>query len=226
MSALGHRLRLFGGFSPLSIAGLQFWIDSSDGSTFTYSSGVEVSQWNDKSGNARHVSQGTVGKQPSRNTTRNSLDTVAFTAANGDELLSGAISMTRPVTVFGVTRYSDINTSSHVIMRLGTLGSVYTNTGNFKMWSGLSINAGADDALWHYFTWVFNGASSSIRKNGSLAVSGNTGANTTAIDIVVGSDLGVSYWDGDIAEILIYNSVLGTIDRDNVEAYLASKWGF
>lgn len=39
------------------------WLDAADTSTITHSSGA-VSQWNDKSGNGRHVTQGTAAAQP------------------------------------------------------------------------------------------------------------------------------------------------------------------
>ena len=50
------------------VAGSSLWLDADDATTFTYSSGSVVSQWNDKSGNSRNFSQSTVGNQPSRAT--------------------------------------------------------------------------------------------------------------------------------------------------------------
>ena len=223
MSVLGHRLRAYvrpSGFDPLSISGLQFWIDSDDASTFTYSSGTEVSQWNDKSGNARHVSQANASLQPSRSTTRNSLSTVAFVDANGDILSTASVTITQPMTIFGVIRYTNVNTGAHTIIS-GSGLSIYTNLDLWKMYGGAEINAGSDDANWHYMTWVANGASSSIRKDGVTGVSGNAGTGGFASPIDIGAD-----WDGDMAEMLIYNTALGTTDRDAVESYLATKWGF
>ena len=67
------------GFSdPTSLPNLALWLDASDASTFTYSSDSVVSQWNDKSGNSYHATQGTVADQPSRTGTQNSLSTVVF----------------------------------------------------------------------------------------------------------------------------------------------------
>ena len=43
---------------------LLLWLDAADDSTFSYSSGTEVSQWRDKSGNNFHANQATVGNQP------------------------------------------------------------------------------------------------------------------------------------------------------------------
>jgi hypothetical protein len=43
------------GFSPQVIPGLALWLDAADQSTFTFSSGSNISQWNDKSGNGRNA---------------------------------------------------------------------------------------------------------------------------------------------------------------------------
>jgi len=54
-------------FEPNQIPGCQLWLDSQDSRTLTFSSSNIVSQWNDKSGNNRHVSQATVSAQPTWN---------------------------------------------------------------------------------------------------------------------------------------------------------------
>ncbi len=50
-------------FSPTSIAGLKAWYDASDTATISLASS-EVTQWNDKSGNAYHLTQGTSARRP------------------------------------------------------------------------------------------------------------------------------------------------------------------
>lgn len=47
-------------FTPSYLSDLQLWLDASDASTITHVTNA-VSQWNDKSGNTRHVSQGGAG---------------------------------------------------------------------------------------------------------------------------------------------------------------------
>ena len=54
-------------FEPNQLPGCQLWLDSQDSRTLTFSSSNIVSQWNDKSGNNRHVSQATVSAQPTWN---------------------------------------------------------------------------------------------------------------------------------------------------------------
>ena len=62
MSAFQQLLMSYGSapFTPLSLPGSAGWYDSSDSATRTLVSG-KVSQWDDKSGNARHATQATAG---------------------------------------------------------------------------------------------------------------------------------------------------------------------
>ena len=54
-------------WTPVSLgSSLGLWLDASDATSITSSSGL-VSQWNDKSGNARHAVQATSSSQPTLN---------------------------------------------------------------------------------------------------------------------------------------------------------------
>ena len=66
----------------LPVAGATLWLDASDASTFTYSSGTVVSQWTDKTANAYQFVNSTVANQPNRNGTQNSKSTVSFDGSN------------------------------------------------------------------------------------------------------------------------------------------------
>ena len=61
---VGNTLDPGGAFTPASLANLYAWYDASDASTITLNGG-NVEQWDDKSGNARHISQSTAGSRPS-----------------------------------------------------------------------------------------------------------------------------------------------------------------
>lgn len=75
------------------ISGYELWLDSSDASTFTYSSGSVVSTWTDKSANAYAFQQTTSANAPVRNGTQNSKSTVVFDGSN-DFLVSTAAAST------------------------------------------------------------------------------------------------------------------------------------
>lgn len=75
------------GFSPLSIAGCELWMDAADTATISLS-GSAVTQWNDKSANARAFTQSTGGNRPLSGTrTQNGLNIIDFDGSD-DRLVS------------------------------------------------------------------------------------------------------------------------------------------
>src|SRR5579872_4521105 len=52
------------GFSPCKLPNLAVWLDATSYGTFTVNGSNRVSQWNDKSGKANHMSQANGGQQP------------------------------------------------------------------------------------------------------------------------------------------------------------------
>jgi hypothetical protein len=74
-------------FDPRRIPGLAAWYDAADSASITLDSG-RVSQWSDKSGNARHATNTTSGStQPSYSTAaRNGLNVLRFAAASVQRL--------------------------------------------------------------------------------------------------------------------------------------------
>jgi hypothetical protein len=62
--------------------------------------------------------------------------------------------------------------------------------------------------------------------NGSQAGTGSVNAGELASQYYFGSGNGDSaYLTIDVAEIIIYNTVLSTTNRQRVETYLINKWG-
>jgi len=78
------------GFNPKSIAGLSLWLDASDASTITLN-GATVSEWRDKSGNARHLSEATANNQPTMSTL-NGRGAISFDGVN-DRLITSSTLM-------------------------------------------------------------------------------------------------------------------------------------
>lgn len=74
-------------FNPREIPGLQAWYDAADSASITLDAG-RVSQWSDKSGNARHATNTTSGStQPSYTAAgRNGLNVLTFAAASVQRL--------------------------------------------------------------------------------------------------------------------------------------------
>jgi hypothetical protein len=214
-------------FTPSSITGLQGWWDSSDAAMFAYSSGTVVSQWRDKSVNARHFSQGTVASQPNRNGVQNGLATVGFDAVN-DYLDTASFSRAQPYTVLLAVNLqancailSSVSTNALQIYRGGE-PNIHAYTG-----SDISYSSTAADLQPNVWSVVINGASSAIYRNGVLMVAGDLGSTgiTTGLRMAERNLNASSYFYSAQFEIVLYDTALGTTDRQAVEAYLKAKWG-
>ena len=108
-------------FDPRRIPGLQAWYDAADSASVTLDAG-RVSQWSDKSGNARHATNTTSGStQPSYTTAgRNGLNVLRFAAASVQRLTvagtstfnflhNGTDSWIAAVSVYGTSSNPGVN---------------------------------------------------------------------------------------------------------------------
>jgi hypothetical protein len=224
------------------------WLDAADASTVTLN-GSTVSQWNDKSGNSRHVSQSTAGQQPTWNATGlNSKPTLVFDGSN-DILLNqnaGSIGVTH-ISMFVVMRYVSAS-GEDLPFGIGTTGSVgqvrcfYRGSGGttqgFATWaldipsSSLSTDTGGTH---HIFEAVQGNSSSISLFRDGVAATGNPLAFPGATDAVdfngvslgslQGAAVGNYYSSVAISEAILIYSEASTNTRQRIEGYLAHKWG-
>jgi len=218
---------------PLNISETcEFWFDGWDASTFTLD-GTSVDQWNDKSGNGRHVKN--TNNDATRPTYNATTGRVTFTAANSTFLkideFAGA-GLTQPNTIFIVAKLTgalDANAAFYTGKGTGQRNQLYTTTaasGTYFILAGTALSIGAADADDNIHATEFNGASSKHWINGSLAGSGNAGVSN-----LDGFQLGALVWgatyfaDIEIMEVIGYNATLTEADRDKITGYLSDRWG-
>ncbi len=73
-------------------------------------------------------------------------------------------------------------------------------------------------------------ATGSSRSNSANIVNGISPYKYNITDVTIGGRLEPSPstidngWDGDVAEVLVYNTALSAVDRSSVEMYLSNKW--
>lgn len=74
-------------------------------------------------------------------------------------------------------------------------------------------------------TGIYNGANSAIREDGQLVASGNVGAqDTTRFTIGAHHNLSSNPFNGDVAEIIVYDRLLTQTEIEDIERYLYFKY--
>ena len=218
--------REFGGpqlWRPSNLgANLSLWLDAEDSASITLN-GSTVSQWNDKSGNGRHVSQAAAASQPTYRATgmlgKPTLDWGA--SPNNIALIRTEMAGYSPVRYFGVADYDGPNPFldyygliSH--FELGSLDLIITNNEGQNWY---------DERL--YF--LNGGASSPVALptiSAPFVFATNFAQSANRVDIFIGKDRNVPGrgWIGKISEIISVDILPSTTDHQRLEGYLAWKW--
>jgi hypothetical protein len=224
--------------SDLPVKGnLALWLDASDDSTFSYSSGTSVSLWKDKSGNNYSAVQATVANQPSRSTTQNSKKTLNFDGTNDTLVVSNFIGNSE-MSIFVVSNCGNtlfiehsvnVNTNNGFYL-YGAGGGMFAINRNSVItynaltdWltGGYSIATGTNSIGTDLLTFK-NGTQQSPSSSNLVSISAS---NTTA-SLYIGSRAASGIWtSGPIAEILIYNRKVSNAERNSIHTYLGLKWG-
>lgn len=238
------------GAQTLSVTnGLALWLKA-DSLTNSLSDGQAVSAWNDSSGSGNHTSQGTASFQPSFHTNLFAgAPGVRFDGAD-DFLGLTRVALSSGLSFFAVFRTTSADATSGYPGN-APLNLIGDHTGQINVGFGVSggfarYNYFADFA-WHNLTGtivVNNGLAQltdvthstagaiNLFARGNLELSTNLTYNTTTtgFDRISGgftfSPAGgtADFFDGDVAEILVYGIALSESDRLNVEAYLDGKY--
>ena len=225
-------------FKPTQIPGCRLWLDAADFSTFTFSSGTNVSAWRDKA----------VANNATANTAivynANGLGTgfpaLTFTSS---QWLDGSISITgTTMTVFSIFSMNSASPFAARVIALAASGvNDYDNTGYVGILRQSSTNIGPyrngtyTQAVTPYSTRLmnttyFDGTNQYTTTNGgTLSSNASTGSFTVSAYRIANNtnsgDTAAAALNGFIGEILVYNRSLTLAQRQQVEGYLAWKWG-
>jgi hypothetical protein len=227
-------------FSPIDIDGCSLWLDAADLSTITGTS--TVTAWKDKSGNANNA---TATGSPTLSTAggfgSSSPQTIYL---NGSSYFLGSvnISSTTSLTAFVVTSFAlSSSANSARVLSLASAGQVdwnnplssatfyqdygTSNLSTYRNTAYLSAAVGQNTPV--IGTCVYDGTSNYLYKNGaSQTPVASTG--TFAISIYgIGNQAVPSgeLLNGYIGEVIVFNTGLTASQRQQVESYLAWKWG-
>lgn len=227
--------------------GLTLWFKAD---SLVLNDGDAVTTWPDLSGNGYDASQSTAGEKPTYKTgILNGKPVVRFDG--GDYLNRDMTQLPMyPHTIFIVFRESVTVTSAGVFVWKPAAGEDYARVDGFgadtvdnsyylvffgSTPSGYATFLGTSGASpWGIYVNVIGGGTGTAYLNGSA---GTTDSSFTALDSVNGGGFliggrffsgaisGTNRLNGDVAEILLYNTNLGSTDRQLVERYLGAKYG-
>ena len=239
-------------FNPTSVGGCTLWLDAADSSTITLS-GSTVTQWNDKSGNGYNTTS--YGGTPTllanaingvqsisfngssyltgNNTNTGSTGTffIIATVTSGQgagQQYTNVYSFSRPLN--GTSNGNEIQSLCGLIcINAGpSLAMVpQRNNGNGPTFTAPNYNSGFLHATVLDGTNMYGyGNGSPV---GSVASSGNfaytfynVGSQTYQLSGVLSRNY---YWTGYVGELIAFNTNLSTTQRQQIEGYLAWKWG-
>jgi hypothetical protein len=227
-------------FNPTQISGCALWLDGAD-TTSIQTSGSSVTQWNDKSGNGYAAVKASFSGGTITLSSQNRLTTVDV---GGNVMTIASFPWTTWNTMFFV-----ISTDTW-IYSAGTSGSGYqgyTFTGNWLLFVTSAGGNGYLDSVYPLDTQIISvlgltnqycifaigyGGGTQVSNytiNGTLRYStttpGGIAQGTTTTQVNINGNFNTAFGTSRIAEILHYNRELTRIQRQQVEGYLAWKWG-
>jgi hypothetical protein len=223
-------------WTPAQISTLA-WYDASNESSVTLN-GTDVSQINDLSGNGYNATQSTSSLQPAYTNTLNSLKIMTFDGTNKLNLPSVNFNTDKSVSLYVVTRKRSTSGAFQVIAAFWKSG---TNTAAIlaqmtdgpNFWGSYTGNQDpADSALNTTDSYVLSLVASTTdgimnfwRTGVADGSDGDWSTTTVFSEGALGNDQYGSSLNGDIAEIVLINQKDSTAERQEMEGYLAWKWG-
>jgi hypothetical protein len=240
-------------FKPTDIAGCQLWLDGADRTTITGTSAV--TQWNDKSGNGYNgtVVNAAVGSPVAPSYLTNSINGLPAITMSGTSYFTGSTNVnSTTLTCFflGNCVFGTGGSSQQRILGLSIPGSddfsstlrpipLSVISGGTQLLAYRNANmASATVVSGTNFIGccIFDGTSNYMYKDGTLGTQVSSSGTFTTSIYGVGSDAGTQFMGGTsslgtnclvgkIGEMILFNTALTTPQRQQIESYLAQKWG-
>lgn len=226
------------GFAPTDISGLAAWFRAD---LLVLNDNDPISTWADVSGQGNTLTGAGVARPLYKAAIINGLPVARFDGT--DDLLSkaspvGVPNGSGPLSIF------DVSSRGASVVQRSIIGRSTGATGwNLQHGDGanaqairlttpsvIDYDAGnawpAASTFYSHSTVLDASADCSFWRNGVfLGTEAHTVfGNATTADLIMGTG-GASTWDGDVAELLVYNAELSVGARQAVEAYLMRKYG-
>ena len=239
--------KTYTGFTPTSIPGCSLWLDAADSSSNSMTlSGSTVTTWKDKSGNGY---SGTSSGSPTIvSNGQNGLSVVNFVSSSLQYFNFGDINDlgTNPFHIFVVSKYNDTSNGALVVKTVAGNSAgryaLFRESGSIipliESPGGNSTGGASDTSTsTRILTMFWNRSTLGLLQNGTSIVSGTQVDSTnlgTTFPFLVGAYNNGSggvppaaglYFNGYMMEVIMYLGTITTSQRQQVEGYLAQKWG-
>jgi len=225
-------------FEPSQINGLKLWLDATDSSTLSASSNT-VTQWSDQSGNGQHL---TASGDPQTGTRSLNTKNVVDFDGSGDYFESSSAYASGNnfsiLMVAGIDAIDHVNDSLFSIRQTVDHPSFQmqtTGTSEYKfnfVTTGMGTSNTFSTTARHgpsIYELVFNDATDLLEAfidGTSLGTTPYTAPPHQGNKLVVFANRGRNAFpDGFVAEMISTTSAHSTANRQNLEGYLAHKWG-
>jgi hypothetical protein len=213
-----------GGNDSPPTANLALWLSADTGVTL---SGSNVTAWADQSGNGNNATA--TGTPTLSTVSSNTFMNFAGGYFTGSQLL------TQPqATIMCVARFSSLRDVEMIFQQTTGSGDGFLmyrgfNLGNgFRFFNGLNVGSSlsTNNNQTYLFGATNNGTSATLFLNASQDTTANCGSSTPSGTYYLGRWVGNSLTTTEMqmAELIIYNTNLGTSDRQLVENYLNTKY--
>ncbi|OEJ98688.1 hypothetical protein A8C32_05685 [Flavivirga aquatica] len=249
-STLGHEIQIVNLANAGNItqgpggvtSNIELWLKADSGVEEAASDSAEdtdpVLNWLDKSGNSNDATQATVPNQPLFDATAiNFNPMVHFDGTNHEMLATTAPNST--MTIFAVAEGTFSTTKNLLDFNAGATGSIVleqtaSTTLQSRYFNGATptgvITTTIADATPFLANYDFVANSNSELFSGGVT-QGTAATNAYTLPASVTTGIGTDpndinrRWDGGIAELIVYNKSITSGERDQIESYLAIKYG-
>jgi hypothetical protein len=234
-------------WTPFLIPLLTLWLDAADNTTIAFSSGSNITTWTDKS-TGLSASNTNGGSQPAYATaSQNGKNTVYYDAASSIRWLD------IPAFSWGTTSRSCFFVMKNIAGAVNSGSSLggyphwfwdRVNGNNPNVWTLIgwtNVRLGGADSTYSFplnqyviYELVYSSSTLTQYLTGTQTQSYSTyssfydATNGYRLGAINNGDDGYPYpyrWWGNIAEVALFSRALSTSERQQMEGYLAWKWG-
>lgn len=217
----------------LDSADLQLWLRADVGLDFAGGNRVEL--WRDISGNQRTLESLSFNQHPDRiNGVVNGHPVLRFFGGQDLRLASTSLELPR-ASIFVVVRNDEPTHTgrilSNCLVENGTHHLSFNGTDNGLVFFGdngveMNMTLTTTTSEFQVFSVIMSASQVAVYENGTPQSVDNTAVSGSWFFQQIGAECNTLGLEGDVAEVILYRRALSETEREEVESYLMSRYGF